>query len=272
MLKRQTSGSVVCPSCGRLVGVNERSCPHCGRHNPGLWGFSRFFQNLGQAFGPVQVIIGACVLVYVISLLIDPAGVVLVQGFSILQPSTRSAIILGASGTVPVFEANRYWTVLSASWLHGNLIHILFNMMWVRQLAPATVRFFGVGRMLLIYVVSGAAGFILSTLSGHQLTLGASAAVFGLLGALVAYGRRTGDSAITQQVWMWALILFALGFAMPGVDNFAHLGGFLGGYGMARWLDPLKQETSDHLVAGLVALGISLLTVVISAVHALTLF
>jgi rhomboid protease GluP len=122
--------------------------------------------------------------------------------------------------------------------------------------------------MLLIYVVSGAVGFILSTLSGHQLTLGASAAVFGLLGALVVYGRRTGNRMMGQQVWMWAVVLFILGFVMPGVDNMAHLGGFLGGAGMARWLDPLKQETSDHLVAGLVALGLSLLSVVVSVIHA----
>ena len=272
MLKRQTSGSVVCPSCGRLVGVSEKACPHCGRQNPGLWGFTRLFQNLGQTVGPVELIIGACVLIYVISLLIDPSGVVLISGWSVLQPSTRSVIILGASGTVPVLEANRFWTVLSASWLHGNLIHILFNMMWIRQLAPATARLYGVGRMLLIYVVSGATGFILSTLSGHQLTLGASAAVFGLLGALVVYGRRTGNTAMGQQIWMWALMLFMLGFVMQGVDNFAHLGGFLGGFGIARWLDPLRQETSDHLVAGLIAVGISLLTVVVSVVHAFTLF
>ena len=139
----------------------------------------------------------------------------------------------------------------------------------IRQLAPATARFYGVGRMLLIYVVSGAAGFIVSTLSGHQLTLGASAAVFGLLGALVVYGRRTGNTALGQQVWMWALVLFMFGFLMRGVDNFAHLGGFLGGFGMARWLDPLREETSDHLVGGLIAVGVSLLAVVASVVHAL---
>jgi rhomboid protease GluP len=91
--------------------------------------------------------------------------------------------------------------------------------------------------------------------------------VFGLLGALVVYGRRTGNTAMGQQVWMWAIVLFAFGFIMQGVDNFAHLGGFLGGYGMARWLDPLRQETRDHLVVGLVALGVSLLAVVVSVGH-----
>lgn len=268
MLKRQTTGSVVCPSCGRLVGVNEPSCPHCGRHNPGLWGFTRMFQNLGQLVGPGPVIIGSCVVIYLLTLLVDPSNIGMGGALSILQPSQKAVLLFGASGTYPVVSLGRWWTVLSASWLHGGLLHILFNMMWIRQLAPATAQYYGVGRMLLIYVVSGALGFILSTLSGHQLTLGASAAVFGLLGALVVYGRRTGNTAMGQQIWMWALILFALGFVMRGVDNFAHLGGFLGGFGMARWLDPLRPERSDHLVAGLIALGISLLAVVVSVIHA----
>lgn len=268
MLKRQTSGSVVCPSCGRLVGVKEQTCPHCGRQNPGLWGFTRFFQNLGQTFGPVQVIIGSCVLIYLLTLVVDPSGIQMGSPLSMLQPSQNAVLLFGASGTYPVVNYGRWWTVLSASWLHGSLLHILFNMLWIRQLLPATARLYGVGKMLLIYVVSGTIGFILSTLSGHQLTLGASAAVFGLLAALVVYGRRTGNTAMGQQVWMWAVILFMLGFVMRGVDNFAHLGGFLGGYAMARWLDPLRQETADHLVAGLIALGLSLLAVVVSVIHA----
>ena len=272
MLKRQTTGSVVCPSCGRLVGVNENSCPHCGRSNPGLWGFTRVFQNLGQSVGPVQVIIGSCAVIYLLTLITDPSGIGMSGFLSMLRPSQKAILIFGASGTIPAIEFGRWWTVLSASWLHGSLLHILFNMMWVRQLAPATAKFYGVGRMLLIYVVSGAVGFILSTLSGHQLTLGASAAVFGLMGALVVYGRRTGNTAMGQQVWTWAGVLFLLGFVMPGVDNFAHLGGFLGGYGTARWLDPLRQETSHHLAAGLIAVGVSLLAVVVSVIHALVPF
>ena len=229
------------------------------------------FQTLGQSFGPVQVIIGACSVIYILTLVVDPSSIQMGGALSMLQPGQNAVLMFGASGTYPVHFLGRWWTVLSASWLHGSLLHILFNMMWVRQLVPATARFYGVGRMLLIYVVSGAVGFMFSTLSGHQLTLGASAAVFGLLGALVVYGRRTGNTAMGQQVWMWAIVLFMLGFVMRGVDNFAHLGGFLGGFGMARWLDPLREETPDHLVAGLVALGLSLLAVVVTVIHSILL-
>jgi len=195
-----------------------------------------------------------------------------------LQPSTESMFVFGASGAVPVFSYGRWWTVLSASWLHGGLLHILFNMLWVRQLAPATARFYGPGRMMLIYLVGGAAGFILSSLAGAylgflpsflrgaSLTIGASAAIFGLLGALVFYGRRIGGSALGQQAWTWALVLFAFGFMMPGIDNFAHLGGFLGGYGLAMWFNPRKPEKMDHMIAAVVGLVLSLAAIILSVI------
>jgi rhomboid protease GluP len=168
---------------------------------------------------------------------------------------------LGASGSVPVFGLGWWWTIFSASWLHGSLLHILFNMLWVRQLAPATERLFGPGRMMLIYLVSGAAGFALSTVFGSPLTLGASAAIFGLLGALVRYGRRTGSNAIGRQAWTWAGMLFIFGLLMPGIDNFAHFGGFVGGYLIAVWLDTLKPEKTDHLVGALIGLLVSAMAV-----------
>ena len=59
----------------------------------------------------------------------------------------------------------RWWTVLSASWLHGGVLHILFNMLWVRQLGPATAEIYGPGRMVIIYTVAGAVGFTLSSVA-----------------------------------------------------------------------------------------------------------
>ncbi len=278
VLERQTTGSVVCPSCGKLVGVREEVCPYCGRQKPGFFGFSRTWQNLSQVIGFTPMIIGACVVFYLLTLAVDPSGIQMSGLLSLLQPSTESMFLFGASGAVPVFGYGRWWTVLSASWLHGGLLHILFNMLWVRQLAPVTAQLYGSSRMVLIYLVGGAAGFILSSLagaylgflppilSGARFTIGASAAIFGLLGALVFFGRRMGGSGLRQQTWTWALVLFVFGFMMPGVDNFAHLGGFLGGYGMAKWLDPRKPEKMDHTIAAVIGLVLSLAAVVLSVI------
>ena len=64
---------------------------------------------------------------------------------SFMAPASPALFLFGASGALPVFGLGRWWTVLSAGWLHGSLLHILFNMMWVRQPAPATAEIYGPG-------------------------------------------------------------------------------------------------------------------------------
>ncbi len=69
MFKRQTTGSVVCVSCGYLVGVNDDVCYHCGRRNPGLWGFAPAIRRLGHDVGFVPFVTGFCIVMYGLSLL-----------------------------------------------------------------------------------------------------------------------------------------------------------------------------------------------------------
>jgi rhomboid protease GluP len=282
VLGRQTSGSVVCPSCGKLVGVHDAKCFHCGRPHPGMWGFAPLLRHLGQDFGFGSVVIGGSVLLYLAMLAVDPSGVKMGGLLSMLAPSNGAMRLFGASGFVPVVVEGRWWTLLSAGWLHAGLLHILFNMLWVRQLAPPLAELYGPGRAVLIYTVSGVCGFTMSSFAPFlpriftaimgvgAVTLGASAALFGILGALVHYSRRVGHSAMGQQVWVWAIALFAFGFVMRGIDNWAHLGGFAGGWVMSHWLDPLKPERGDHLIAGLLALALSAAAIVASVVTGLS--
>lgn len=279
MLKRQTSGSVLCTSCGVLVGVGDATCYNCGRRNPGLWGYAPALRALGADLGFVPFVIGTCVILYLLTLVFSRGSMTGGGGpFGILSPGTPALFLFGASGALPVFAGGRWWTVLSAGWLHGGALHILFNMMWVRQLAPATADLYGPGRLVIIYVAAGVAGFALSSFAGYyippllvlrggQFTVGASASIFGLLAALVYYGRRSGSNAVGSQALTYALILGLFGFVMPGVDNYAHGGGFAGGYLAARLLDPLKPERVDHIVVAVVLLAASLLAVVVSVVH-----
>lgn len=268
MFNRQRSGSVVCPACGNLVGVNDERCYTCGRWNPGMWGFAPILRRLGNDLGFTPIVIGTCAVLYVASLALS-AGQIQMNGlFGLLSPSSQALLILGGSGAYPVFGLGRWWTVLSASWLHGGILHIVFNMMWVRQLAPATGNLFGASRLVIIYTIGGVVGFFASSLFGYllphvpiiggaSLTIGASAPIFGLLGALVRYGHRTGSSLVRGQAWSWAGTMFVFGLLMPGVDNWAHAGGFAGGYLAAMWLDPMKAERVDHMV---MALGCLVLT------------
>src|SRR5262249_23497528 len=144
MFARKTSGSVVCPSCGSLVGVRDEKCYTCGRSNPGLWGFAPVLRQLGTDLGFVPLVIGVSGVLDVLTLVASGGDVqIMGGGLSILAPSLRALFLFGASGAVPVFGAGRWWTVLSATWLHGSALHILFNMMWVRDLGPVAVDVMG---------------------------------------------------------------------------------------------------------------------------------
>src|SRR5579864_8698925 len=162
MLKRRTTGSVVCPSCGSLVGVRDDKCYSCGRTNPGLWGFAPLLRQLGADFGFVPVVIGASAILYTLTLLMSGPGLqVAAGGLSFLVPSDQALMLFGMSGALPVYYYGFWWTLLSASWLHGSFLHILFNMMWVRDVGPAVVDIVGAPRTIIIYTVAGFCGFLL---------------------------------------------------------------------------------------------------------------
>ncbi|MGD9904797.1 MAG: rhomboid family intramembrane serine protease [Vicinamibacterales bacterium] len=273
--KRQTEGSVVCTSCGRLVGVADATCYNCGRRNPGLWGYAPWFRRLGQDLGFVPLVMGGTITLYVISLLLSGANLQ-----TMLAPNTQVLVLLGASGAFPVFGLDRWWTVLTAGWLHAGVLHILFNVLWIRQLGPAVADLYGPGRMVILYTVAGVVGFTFSSVAGRYLgglpliggatvTVGASAPIFGLLGALVYYGRRTGSRHVGEAGLQYALLLGIFGLIWPGVDNQAHLGGFVGGYLGGMLLDPMTPERIDHLVVAAGCLAVTLAAVVWSVVTAL---
>lgn len=277
-LKRKTEGSVICASCGVLVGVNDDRCYNCGRRNPGLWGFAPALRNLGQDFGFVPLVMGSTIVLYALALLLSRGEMQMLT----LAPNGAILFLLGASGAMPVFDYGRWWTLLTAGWLHAGALHIFFNVLWIRQLGPAVAELYGPSRMIIIYTLSSVAGFALSSVAGHylwwmpvyflrgaQFTVGASAAIFGLLGAAVYYGRRTGSSHASQTGLQYALIMGIFGLIFPGVDNYAHAGGFVGGYVISMLLDPLKPERVDHMVVAGVCLLATLIAIVISVVTAL---
>src|SRR5437764_7322896 len=93
MFQRQRTGSVVCPSCGRLVGVADRECLSCGRRNPGMWGLTGALRGLGRDLGFVQLVLGGSILLYAAMLAWDVQGI---GGggnlLALLSPSQRSLL------------------------------------------------------------------------------------------------------------------------------------------------------------------------------------
>jgi len=270
--------STLCPSCGTLVGVRDAQCLNCGRRNPGMWGFAHLLRKVGDDMGFATLVMFACGALYLATLAANPEAVGTSGMLSFLSPSVPSLFLFGASGAVPVYRAGRWWTVLSAAWLHGGILHILFNMMAVRNIAPAVAHLYGPGRTVIVYTAAAVTGFLASStagaflplfLGGSSLTIGASASIMGLVGALWHYGRRGGSSYVSQQAKGIVVSIAVMGFLLPGIDNWAHLGGLAGGYLAAKVLDPLKPERGDHVLVALGCLLLSALSIVVSVLAGL---
>lgn len=270
---RQRSGSVLCPGCGQLVGVRDAECLSCGRRNPGLFGFASLLRFDEPAVR--SALLGANALLFGLALVLSGARIGTGGFLGFLSPAGEVLYLLGASGSVPVFAAGKWYSVLSAGWLHGGLLHILFNMYWLWTLFPAVSREFGPSRTLVIYQAAAAAGFALSSilgaanlgvpgLGGAGFTVGASASVCGMLGALLYIGRRT-SSAFARMIWRYVIFLAVFGLLVPGIDNAAHLGGFGGGYWVASRFGVFSRERGRHGLWAIGLLGASLVAVLLSA-------
>jgi len=269
---RQTQGSVVCSQCGRLVGVTEEKCPFCGAWRPGLFGWATVLRRaLGGHLDLFTLIVGACVTLYALALILSAVsgGDILGGGlFSILSPSGPALYQLGMTGGY-AWEQGWWLTLLTAVYLHGSLLHIVFNVMWIRNLGPAVTEVYGAGRAFLLFNFAGAGGFLVSNVMTGLPTIGASGSIFGLLAALIVYGRRRGSSVVTQQLWQWAIILGVFGFIMPGINNWAHGGGFAAGWvaAMLMDLDDDRQDSSWVLLTSTVLIVLTALGVGLSFVR-----
>ena len=244
--------------------MNEEKCPFCGAWRPGLFGWATVLRRaLGGRLDLFTLVVGACATLYAVALLISVASGENVLGgglFSILSPSSVALLQLGMTGGFAV-DRGWWWTLLTAMYLHGSLLHIVFNVMWIRNLGPGVTEVYGPGRAFLIFNIAGAGGFLASNLMSGVPTIGASGSIFGLLAALIVYGRRRGSSVMTQQLWQYAIILGVFGFVMPNINNWAHGGGFAAGW-IAAQLMSLDDDRQDSSWVMLTSLGLILLTLI----------
>lgn len=176
----------------------------------------------------VPLISGFCIALYVLALFLDIRGALGMRGGSLLGFLAPNSVALGVLGATSPRAG--FLSLFTAIYLHGSLLHLFFNLLWVRSLAPEVQRGFGAARFFIIWSVAGAFGFFISNRMPGPGSIGASGSIFGLMAALIVYGRVIGASLMTRQIWQYALILGALGFLLPGVDNLAHVGGFAGGW------------------------------------------
>ncbi len=253
-MNRPARKSILCPNCRKLISTDEPRCPHCGIKSPG----SRFKNTpLTRGWGTgerlIQLIIYTNVAMFIFSLLISKGfgG----GGFDLmrfLSPSSRALGELGATGKWMVDQLG-WWTLMSANYLHVGALHIVFNMLALYNIGPLITQLYGAYRFFAIYTLSGVGGFVASYLYGIPSTVGASAALFGLFGAAIYYGKSRGGvfgETVYKQIGGWAIYFIILGFLVPQINNAAHIGGMVSGAicGFLLGYNEKKREGATHRI------------------------
>lgn len=144
--------------------------------------------------------------------------------------------------------AGQLWRLITPMFLHGSIIHILFNMYALFALGPGLESSYGHGRFLGLYLVSGFAGNVISFLFSGNPSLGSSTAIFGLIGAegVLIYQNREVFGSIARraltQVVVIAAVNLLIGVTIPGIDIWGHIGGLIGGTLFAWFGGPLLRR------------------------------
>src|SRR5512132_448531 len=210
-------GRPICPDCMTSTSVGMR-CPECANQR------TRVVRGAGTD-EPVltYVVIGINVLVALGGFL---------GGASTTGGGGVGGSVLLNDGAVsrPAIADGEYWRLVTAGFLHAGLFHLLFNMFALYVLGSLLEPAVGRVRFALIYFVSLLAGsFGALLLSPHSPTVGASGAIFGLMGAAVVVLRNRGVSAIESGIVFWIVLNLVITFTVPNISIGGHIGGLLGG-------------------------------------------
>lgn len=176
---------------------------------------------------------------------------------------------LGGNDSAFTIADTRIETLVTSCFLHGSILHLAFNLLVLWQVGPFLERAIGPARFLPLYLGAGITGSAFSAIAGRlfgpSLSIGASGAVCGLIGAMLVLGARTQGwrGPLTRQMAGWLAFLFVLGLAknlqggMVQVDNAAHIGGAIGGLIIAAaWQRGVSysRKAQQLIVAGSVGL------------------
>jgi rhomboid protease GluP len=165
----------------------------------------------------------------------------------------QTLYLFGAKYPPAIFGLHQWWRLITAGFLHGGILHILMNSWVIFDLGAQVEEFFGTSRYLVLYFLSNIGGFLASSYWSGSISVGASAALFGLIGAMIALGMKTQSSmgaAMKAHYTQWAVYGLIMGL-LPGfhVDNAAHIGGLITGFlvGYVAGTPSLRDNTTEKL-------------------------
>ena len=228
----------MCPECRALNPRDTKVCPHCGakigpqRARGGAGTPERIMGIIPTPTSATSMLAAAIVLMFVVEwFMTQRAG----------GPGQSGGLFGGIRGMVmlrlgakfgPFIYAGQWWRLVTAMFLHAGLLHIGFNLWVLFDLGPEVEGLFGISKYIVLYLVTGVCGYLLSLLwSPMVLSIGASGAIMGLIGILIGATFHHGHlgKEYRSTLWRWVIYIFIFGLFFNS-DNAAHLGGLASGF------------------------------------------
>ncbi len=227
----------MCPHCRAFITTADRVCPYCDsqvgpraidvRHPSDILGgfipHARFTTSI-----ILLINCGLFAVTLALSMGAAPSNALMgIDGQTLYR--------LGAKWRV--FETGQWWRLVTAGFLHGGILHILMNSWVLFDVGAQVEEVFGAARMVAIYFAGSVFGFLLSSMWSDSLSVGASAGIMGLIGAMIALGVRNranpAAAAVRGMYVRWVIYMLVIGFLVPFIDQAAHIGGLAGGFAVA---------------------------------------
>lgn len=253
----------MCPNCRAFITTSDRVCPYCNIQ-VGPRAIDR--RNPGEILGGL---IPQARFTTVVILIINTALFAATSLYSMRTGASENATLMLFGAKLPfAYMRGEWWRLITAGFLHGGLLHILMNSWVLFDIGAEVEMIYGTSRFIVFYFVATVMGFLASSFIYPGISIGASAGIFGLIGAMIAFGI-TDKSALgsyAKALYIrWAIYGLLMGF-LPffPTDNAAHIGGVTSGFivgflartprARAMWKEPLIRGAAG-VCLGLTALA-----------------
>jgi rhomboid protease GluP len=254
----------MCPNCRAFITVGDRVCPYCGAQI-GPRAVDLRASQLASSLMPRANVTSIVILIINVAFFLAELAVnAQLTHTSMFEGGISSTtVILFGGKAAPYIYHGQWWRLITAGFLHGGFVHLAMNSYTLFILVTEVEQFYGTSRLIVAYILSTFTGFLCSLLfAPRSLSLGASAAAFGLIGIMLAMSVRHRSDPLVQMVraqyTQWVIFSLVLSL-LPGVDIAAHVGGLIGGFlvGLLGGLPGLPNSPKENVWKTLAGLAIA---------------
>ena len=262
----------MCPHCRAFITTDDPTCPYCGeRVGPRAIELRNAGEMVAGWIPHAR---------FVTTLLLIVNGGLFLATSMFPGGATNPSVLyfFGAKEGEAILQGHQWWRLITAGFLHGGFAHILMNGWVMIDLGAQVEMVYGPARLIVFYVLTTIAGYLLSLWWSPVLSIGASAALFGFIGAMIALGVANPSSAgrmIRQMYTRWAIyglaygflpvILSVVGIHLPiALDNAAHIGGLAAGFGLGYVAGVPTHSTYAREKFWQIAAGVCILATLVS--------